>query len=99
MIEALEKVKAELMILGFISLIFTFSQSYFAKICIPVKLADTMHPCSAAEEAAAAAAASPDAHRRRLLASAPSGDKCGEIRRWKAWETETSSLDHEFSSN
>ncbi|XP_004287711.1 PREDICTED: MLO-like protein 10 [Fragaria vesca subsp. vesca] len=46
--EALEKVKAELMILGFISLILTFSQSYIAKICIPVKVANTMLPCSLA---------------------------------------------------
>ncbi|CAK9172706.1 unnamed protein product [Ilex paraguariensis] len=43
--EALEKVKAELMILGFISLILVFSQYYIADICIPVKAADTMLPC------------------------------------------------------
>ncbi|KZV55521.1 MLO-like protein 8 [Dorcoceras hygrometricum] len=45
--EALEKVKAELMILGFISLILVFSQYYIADICIPVHVADTMLPCSA----------------------------------------------------
>nr|GEX38944.1 MLO-like protein 8 [Tanacetum cinerariifolium] len=44
--EALEKVKAELMVLGFISLILTFSQYYIAKICIPVSVADTMLPCA-----------------------------------------------------
>ncbi|KAK9069388.1 hypothetical protein SSX86_011291 [Deinandra increscens subsp. villosa] len=44
--EALEKVKAELMILGFISLILTFSQYYIAKICIPIDVADTMLPCA-----------------------------------------------------
>ncbi|XP_076888157.1 MLO-like protein 9 [Bidens hawaiensis] len=44
--EALEKVKAELMILGFISLILTFSQYYIAKICIPVDVVDTMLPCA-----------------------------------------------------
>uniref|UniRef100_A0A1D1YET4 MLO-like protein n=2 Tax=Anthurium amnicola TaxID=1678845 RepID=A0A1D1YET4_9ARAE len=44
--EALEKVKAELMILGFISLLLTFGQNYIAKICIPEKTADTMLPCS-----------------------------------------------------
>ncbi|XP_076907081.1 MLO-like protein 9 [Bidens hawaiensis] len=44
--EALEKVKAELMILGFISLILTFSQYYIAKICILVDVADTMLPCA-----------------------------------------------------
>ncbi|XP_024975323.1 MLO-like protein 8 [Cynara cardunculus var. scolymus] len=45
MFEALEKVKAELMVLGFISLLLTFSQYYIAKICIPDSIADTMLPC------------------------------------------------------
>ena len=54
---------AELMILGFISLILTFSQSYIAKICIPVKVANTMLPCSkiATEEE--------ETSRRRLLST------------------------------
>ncbi|KAF7130265.1 hypothetical protein RHSIM_Rhsim10G0192100 [Rhododendron simsii] len=43
--EALEKVKAELMILGFISLIMVFSQNYIADICIPTNVANTMLPC------------------------------------------------------
>lgn len=33
------------MIVGFISLLLTFGQNYIAKICIPVKLAETMLPC------------------------------------------------------
>ncbi|KAD6796153.1 hypothetical protein R6Q59_019983 [Mikania micrantha] len=49
--EALEKVKAELMILGFISLILTFCQYYIAKICIPVDVADTMLPCAKRDKA------------------------------------------------
>lgn len=47
--EALEKVKAELMILGFISLTLVFSQYYIAEICIPTSVADTMLPCSSKE--------------------------------------------------
>ncbi|KAJ9186307.1 hypothetical protein P3X46_001897 [Hevea brasiliensis] len=43
--EALEKVKAELMVLGFISLLLTFSQSYISQICIKEKYANTMLPC------------------------------------------------------
>ncbi|GAA0166701.1 hypothetical protein LIER_21797 [Lithospermum erythrorhizon] len=43
--EALEKVKTELMVLGFISLILTFSQYYIADICIPEKVANHMLPC------------------------------------------------------
>ncbi|GLT94546.1 hypothetical protein SLE2022_122820 [Rubroshorea leprosula] len=45
LVEALEKVKGELMVLGFISLLLTFGQSYISRICIPVKLADTMLFC------------------------------------------------------
>ncbi|XP_021717759.1 MLO-like protein 9 [Chenopodium quinoa] len=44
--EALEKVKAELMVLGFISLLLTFGQNYIISICIPLELADTMLPCA-----------------------------------------------------
>ncbi|XP_057516988.1 MLO-like protein 8 [Amaranthus tricolor] len=34
------------MVLGFISLLLTFCQSYIVSICIPLKLADTMLPCA-----------------------------------------------------
>ncbi|CAL9154463.1 unnamed protein product [Musa hybrid cultivar] len=43
--DALEKVKAELMILGFISLLLTIGETYITKICIPYKVAETMLPC------------------------------------------------------
>ncbi|KAK8554823.1 hypothetical protein V6N13_118504 [Hibiscus sabdariffa] len=43
--EALEKVKGELMVLGFISLLLTFGQSYISQICIPDEVADTMLFC------------------------------------------------------
>ncbi|XP_059636496.1 MLO protein homolog 1-like [Cornus florida] len=45
MIEALEKIKAELMLLGFISLLLTVGTKYITKICITRKLGDTMLPC------------------------------------------------------
>ncbi|KAG0494141.1 hypothetical protein HPP92_005135 [Vanilla planifolia] len=50
MFEALEKVKAELMILGFISLLLTFGQNYIAGVCIPETAANTMLPCSSIYE-------------------------------------------------
>ncbi|XP_078155519.1 MLO-like protein 9 [Carex rostrata] len=43
--EALEKVKNELMILGFISLLLVFFQNYIAEICIPESVGNTMLPC------------------------------------------------------
>ncbi|XP_024028723.1 MLO-like protein 3 [Morus notabilis] len=42
---ALEKLKSELMLLGFISLFLTVTQEYIAKICIPTSAGDTMLPC------------------------------------------------------
>ncbi|KAF7137215.1 hypothetical protein RHSIM_Rhsim07G0257100 [Rhododendron simsii] len=50
MLEALEKIKAELMILGFISLLLTFGQNYIANICISTSLANTMLPCPLSSE-------------------------------------------------
>ncbi|KAK9070496.1 hypothetical protein SSX86_010898 [Deinandra increscens subsp. villosa] len=44
--EALEKIKAELMILGFISLLLTVGQQPISEICIPRKVARTWHPCN-----------------------------------------------------
>ncbi|KAJ7953243.1 MLO-like protein [Quillaja saponaria] len=62
MFEALLKVQAELMILGFISLLLTFGQSYFARICVSVKAADSMLPCPYN-----GASSSEGEHRRKLL--------------------------------
>eukprot|EP00258_Populus_trichocarpa_P044620 XP_024460639.1 MLO protein homolog 1 [Populus trichocarpa] len=45
MIEALEKLKAELMLLGFISLLITVGTKPISKICIPEKAGNTMLPC------------------------------------------------------
>ncbi|GKU93604.1 hypothetical protein SLEP1_g7181 [Rubroshorea leprosula] len=44
--EALEKIKSELMLLGFISLLLTVGQSLISDICIPEKVANTWHPCN-----------------------------------------------------
>ncbi|XP_058736718.1 MLO-like protein 10 [Vicia villosa] len=45
LLEALEKIKSELMILGFISLLLTFGQTYIVKICIPQNVAHKFLPC------------------------------------------------------
>ncbi|VVA93860.1 unnamed protein product [Arabis nemorensis] len=47
--EALEKVKAELMLMGFLSLLLTIGQDYISQICISKSIAASMHPCSASE--------------------------------------------------
>ncbi|EOA26798.1 hypothetical protein CARUB_v10022893mg [Capsella rubella] len=48
--EALEKVKAELMLLGFISLLLVVLQDPVSQICIPRKVASTWHPCTHHQE-------------------------------------------------
>ncbi|KAK8997072.1 hypothetical protein V6N11_020563 [Hibiscus sabdariffa] len=45
MMEALEKIKAELMLLGFISLLLTIGTYSIPAICIPDKIAYSMLPC------------------------------------------------------
>ncbi|KAH7841531.1 hypothetical protein Vadar_031142 [Vaccinium darrowii] len=44
--EALEKIKEELMLLGFISLLLTVTQDRIDKICIPKSVGNSWHPCN-----------------------------------------------------
>ncbi|KAG8380472.1 hypothetical protein BUALT_Bualt06G0018900 [Buddleja alternifolia] len=44
--EALEKIKAELMLMGFISLLLVITQDYLARICIPRSVGHSWHPCN-----------------------------------------------------
>ncbi|XP_068468717.1 MLO-like protein 8 isoform X2 [Phaseolus vulgaris] len=56
------------MILGFISLLLTFGQSYIVKICIPEKMADKMLPCPYKyKDAEKASNDDGEKHRRKLL--------------------------------
>ncbi|KAF3781258.1 hypothetical protein EJ110_NYTH37464 [Nymphaea thermarum] len=43
--EALEKIKSELMLLGFLSLLLTVGQRPLSSICVPAGVADKMLPC------------------------------------------------------
>ncbi|KAI3783267.1 hypothetical protein L1987_42344 [Smallanthus sonchifolius] len=45
LLEALEKIKTELMILGFISLLLTFCQNYIAAVCVSKVLTKDFLPC------------------------------------------------------
>lgn len=64
--EALQKVKEELMLLGFISLLLTVFQDTIVKICISKEWTDHLLPC---KEESFADLVSPTAGKRRLLAS------------------------------
>nr|XP_043609184.1 MLO-like protein 12 isoform X2 [Erigeron canadensis] len=75
--ESLEKIKAELMLLGFISLLLTVGTKPITKICISKSAADSWHPCSR-KEAGEAAPAAGDTH-RRLLTWSKMGDNARRI--------------------
>ncbi|CAL5350986.1 unnamed protein product [Camellia sinensis] len=49
--DAVEKLKSELMLLGFMSLILAVTQESISNICIPTRLADIMLPCRKETEA------------------------------------------------
>ncbi|XP_009770323.1 MLO-like protein 1 isoform X1 [Nicotiana tabacum] len=71
--EALQKVKEELMLLGFISLLLTVLQGSIVKICVPEDVVMHLLPCSLSEAPSSSANetahASPGSeHHRRLLA-------------------------------
>lgn len=65
---------AELMLLGFISLLLTVGQSPISRMCISEKVADSWHPCSKEEENNTDSSVSdeesePESSGRRLLAA------------------------------
>ncbi|KAL1549452.1 hypothetical protein AAHA92_17556 [Salvia divinorum] len=43
--DAMGRLKSELMLLGFMSLLLAATQQYISKICVPSEVADTMLPC------------------------------------------------------
>lgn len=73
--EALEKIKSELMLLGFISLLLTVGQSPISNICISKKVGATWHPCSKKQEEGKYyvgkkdSSSSAEDHSRKLLAA------------------------------
>ncbi|XP_048437678.1 MLO-like protein 13 [Pyrus x bretschneideri] len=78
--EALQKLKEELMLLGFISLLLTVSQRSIIRICIPSNLANHMLPCKReTSEGNNNAHYSLDQsinNRRRLLSADTNSDHC-----------------------
>ncbi|KAI3683493.1 hypothetical protein L1987_83998 [Smallanthus sonchifolius] len=74
--ESLEKIKAELMLLGFISLLLTAGTTPITKICISEGAAASWHPCSRKEEEDADDGGE---SRRRLLTWSKMGDSARRI--------------------
>ncbi|KAK4835480.1 hypothetical protein QYF36_010329 [Acer negundo] len=109
--EALEKVKAELMLMGFISLMLTVGQGPISNICVSQKVADTWHPCNKQQEVAKYGATGKATGGRRLLSFlfsdttgstprrslASKSDKCtARMKKWKVWEDETKTIEYQY---
>lgn len=144
MLEALEKIKAELMLLGFISLLLTVGTTYITKICVPLSVGDTMLPCGRNgydnSKRKLISFSDDDVSWHRMLAGADEyGQYCtgkgkvtlisykglhqlhififvlavfhvlysviimvlsqAKMKKWKGWESETSTLEYEFSND
>ncbi|XP_022847428.1 MLO-like protein 6 [Olea europaea var. sylvestris] len=147
--EALEKIKSELMLLGFISLLLTVGQGPISGICISEKIEATWHPCNKQQEKKKYEVSNIEVEQRRKLLEYGGGggarrvlagagtDKCApkgkvpfvsadaihqlhififvlavfhvlyciltlalgraKMRRWKAWEKETQTIEYQFS--
>ena len=104
--EALEKIKSELMLLGFISLLLIVGQGTITNTCIPKSLGDNWLPCSKKdieERDAHLDENEAEIHRkllsffdsnvtitRRVLSGASSGDKC---------QAQVTTFEEEISTN
>ncbi|KAG8647974.1 hypothetical protein MANES_09G134100v8 [Manihot esculenta] len=94
--EALQKIKEELMLLGFISLLLTVSQGTISKFCVPERVINNMLPCDLSEKReegqesnTTATTASISGTTRHLLAETVESqiDYCQKkIRQWQHWE-------------
>ncbi|KAF8396600.1 hypothetical protein HHK36_018239 [Tetracentron sinense] len=80
--EALEKIKSELMLMGFLSLLLTVGQGPISDICISESLGATWHPCDKKQETESHENEESDSNdngRRRLLMFSNSGGSSRRI--------------------
>uniref|UniRef100_A0A7N0TNM3 MLO-like protein n=1 Tax=Kalanchoe fedtschenkoi TaxID=63787 RepID=A0A7N0TNM3_KALFE len=144
MTEALEKIKSELMLLGFMSLLLTFGTPYVSKICIPAHAAKVMLPCKKDRSKKSDGGDSYDGQSGRKLLLSYAEDTVwrrfleepgkvelisssglhqlhififilavfhviysvfimalsrAKMRKWKSWESETSSLEYQYTND
>ncbi|KAJ9684577.1 hypothetical protein PVL29_016848 [Vitis rotundifolia] len=114
--ESLEKIKAELMLLGFLSLLLTILQDYIAKICISESVGSTWHPCkketkdfkNTCSKGKVPLVSSYGIHQLHIfifvlalfhviycVATLALGRT--KMRRWKAWEDQTKTIEYQYS--
>lgn len=118
--EALEKIKAELMLLGFLSLLLTVLQEPVSNLCVPKSIGYSWHPCKPKEDAQSEYevtscdkkgkvqfASSYAIHQLHIfifvlavahvlycIATFALGRL--KMRKWRAWEDETKTIEYQF---
>ncbi|KAB5534049.1 hypothetical protein DKX38_017135 [Salix brachista] len=110
LIQALYKIKSELMLLGFISLLLTVLEKPVANICIPKSAGETFLPCGSvdsgdwneeeakcAEQGKASLLSREGMKQLQYLIFVLASFHC--MRRWESWEAETRTLDYQFSTD
>ncbi|RDX72464.1 MLO-like protein 6 [Mucuna pruriens] len=108
--EALEKVKGELMLMGFISFLLVAFQDFISSlICIPKHVASTWHPCKAKDASKGKVAFVSEYgihqlhvfifvlaifHILQCIITLTLGRT--KMSRWRAWEDETKTIEYQF---
>ncbi|KAJ9159953.1 hypothetical protein P3X46_025402 [Hevea brasiliensis] len=122
LVEALEKIKAELMLMGFISLLLTALQSPISNICISESVASTWHPCNKKQEESKTITDKCAERGKVAFVSAYGIDQLHyfifvlavvhvlyciltyilgitKMRKWKAWEKETKTIEYQYHND
>ncbi|KDP25722.1 hypothetical protein JCGZ_23943 [Jatropha curcas] len=122
LVEALEKIKAELMLMGLISLLLTALQEPISKICISKSVASSWHPCVDEEKAKEYENKCKDKENTVAFVSAYGIDQLHyfifvlavvhvlyciityilgktKMRKWKAWEDETKTIEYQYHND
>ncbi|KAF2318557.1 hypothetical protein P3X46_033948 [Hevea brasiliensis] len=122
LVEALEKIKAELMLMGFISLLLTALQSPISNICISESVASTWHPCNKKQEESKTVTDKCAERGKAAFVSAYGIDQLHyfifvlavvhvlyciltyilgrtKMRKWKAWEKETKTIEYQYHND
>ncbi|XP_077251359.1 MLO-like protein 12 isoform X2 [Tasmannia lanceolata] len=96
--QALYKIRSELMLFGFMTLLLTVAKQPISKICIPKSMGGHFLPCKnttlptdISEE--------PSCHDKVVSCVLTMGLGMAKMKRWESWEEETSTLEYQFTND
>ncbi|KAH7656811.1 mlo protein [Dioscorea alata] len=122
---AIEKLKEELMVLGFISILLGVTQNTISRICVPIRLENTMLPCHLHQQSSLSSDGVPShcaakgkvsmvsengLHQLHIFifilavvhvmcAVATMALGRAKMRKWKAWEKETQTVQYQVAND